>query len=200
MTRILAFFIRGLIFLVPILGTIWLGYYLYSLLTVYGFTDQPWLNISIILVGITLIGWLLSSIFARPVIMALEEILTNVPFVKVVYSSIKDMMEAFMGEKKRFNKPVLIHYPGEGSLQRIGFITQEDLSQFGLMDRVAVYVPMSYSFSGNLFLVPVKDITPLKGFDTTELMKFVVAGGVTDLDELLEKEEEKEEKVENTGS
>jgi uncharacterized membrane protein len=97
-------------------------------------------------------------------------------------------MEAFVGEKKRFNKPVVINLIDETGLQRFGFVTDEALSKMGqnFEGKVAVYIPMSYSVSGNLYIVDAYRLTPLVGVDAAELMKYVLSGGVTDLDDVLD--------------
>ncbi len=63
-----------------------------------------------------------------------------------------------------------------------GFVTQEDLSSFNLPGVVAVYMPHSYAFSGNLFFVDKSKIKPFKG-ESSNLMKFIVSGGVINTDD-----------------
>jgi uncharacterized membrane protein len=100
-----------------------------------------------------------------------------------VYGSIKDFMSAFVGSKKRFNKPVLITINKENNIQQLGFITKEDLSELKISKgTVAVYVPLSYSISGNLLIVPTDHITVVDA-SSAEVMKFIVSGGVTDIDD-----------------
>jgi uncharacterized membrane protein len=88
-------------------------------------------------------------------------------------------MEAFVGDKKKFNHPVIVEMqPG---IFKPGFITQDDLSSLNLPGLAAIYFPHSYAFSGNLFLVEKERVKPFDG-NSTEVMKFIVSGGVTDLD------------------
>jgi uncharacterized membrane protein len=83
-----------------------------------------------------------------------------------------------MGKEKKLNKPVLFRISKDSDLERIGFITEADLSNLGIgAEKVAVYAPHSYNFSGNVYIVPVANITPLD-VDASEAMKFVVAGGM----------------------
>ncbi|HHG84229.1 MAG TPA: DUF502 domain-containing protein, partial [Bacteroidetes bacterium] len=137
--------------------------------------------------GVLAIGILAHTVILRPVFYSFEELFTRAPIIKFVYSSIKDLMEAFVGEKKRFTKPVLMNLIEETHLQRFGFITEESLTRIGseFEGKVAVYVPMSYSLSGNLFIVPADKLILLPKVDSAELMKFIVSGGVTELDEVL---------------
>jgi uncharacterized membrane protein len=127
-------------------------------------------------------GLLGSSIIIQPFFSMIDHGLERTPVVKTIYTSIKDFLQAFVGSKKRFNKPVLVTINKENNIQQLGFITQEDLSLLKL-DRksLAVYLPLSYSFSGNLVIVPVDHITPVNA-SSSEVMKFIVSGGVTDID------------------
>jgi uncharacterized membrane protein len=100
--------------------------------------------------------------------------------VKTIYTSVKDLIEAFVGEKKKFSKPVLVELsPG---IFKPGFITQEDLTQFQLPGMVAVYMPHSYAFSGNLFFIDRSKISIYRG-ESSDLMKFIISGGVINTDE-----------------
>ncbi len=148
--------------------------------------ETPGLGILVMLFTITLFGYFGSKLFYQPLFEWFENLLEKTPGVKFIYSSIKDMLEAFVGDKKRFNEPVLVAM-NESGLLKIGFITAKDLSEFKqdeiLKDYVGVYFPHSYNFSGNHFLVKKDKITPLKA-NSTEVMKFVVSGGVTDLSKI----------------
>lgn len=102
----------------------------------------------------------------------------SVPVVKVIYSALKDFFSAFVGSEKKFNKPVLVKVNTISELEKIGFVTTEDLSDIGILDKVSVYFPHSYNFSGEMFIVPKEHIKPLN-ISPSEAMKFVVSGGVT---------------------
>jgi uncharacterized membrane protein len=108
--------------------------------------------------------------------------MVRAPLIKIIYTAVKDLVSAFVGQKKRFNKPVLIKVSSESALEKIGFVTNDDLSIIGQSnEKVAVYLPHSYAWSGNLFIVPADHITPIKA-SSTEVMKFVVSAGVTNID------------------
>ena len=70
----------------------------------------------------------------------------------------------------------------ESGLEKLGFITQEDLSKLGIEGKVAVYLPHSYNFSGNLFIVPSQNVIILKSASSADVMKFIVSGGVTEIE------------------
>jgi uncharacterized membrane protein len=112
-----------------------------------------------------------------------EELLQRIPFLKTMYGALKDLVEALVGNKRKFDRPVLIRL-GQGlDVYKVGFITQEDLSHLGMsQEMVAVYTPHSFAWSGNLVMVPVKNITPLH-IRAADAMKFVVSGGVSQVDE-----------------
>lgn len=143
--------------------------------------DLPGLGILIILLVITFLGYLGTKFVRNPFFLMFEGLMERTPLLKVIYSSVKDLIEAFVGEKKRFNEPVLVTVNANPSVQRFGFITENDLSQLGLAkEKMAVYLPFSYGFNGQLVVV---DATQVQKLDAsgTEMMKFVISGGVTDI-------------------
>ena len=142
----------------------------------------PGLGLLVVLVGTTFIGYFINSFITKPFFDYFEEQISRIPLFKLIYTSIKDLMEAFVGDQKKFKEPVLINF-NDSNLKRIGFITEKDLSELDLEDHVAVYCPHSYNFSGNLYVVEAKHVTPLKA-NSALLMKFIVSGGVTDLKEI----------------
>jgi len=120
-----------------------------------------------------------STIIAGPIIKYFETLISKAPLIKVIYSAVKDLMGSFFGTKKSFNKPVLVKLEENSNIQKLGFITNSDLSELGIdSNMVAVYLPHSYAWSGNQFIVPRKCITPLDVSATT-VMKFIISGGVT---------------------
>ena len=139
----------------------------------------PAIGFFIVIVSIVILGYIGTSIITEPLFSLIDDVLSRIPFVKIIYTSVKDFMEAFVGDKKKFNHPVLVEMnPG---MYKPGFITQDDLSSLNLPGMSAVYFPHSYAFSGNLFLVEKEKIKPFDG-NPTEVMKFIVSGGVTDID------------------
>jgi uncharacterized membrane protein len=179
MRKIINAFLQGLLFIAPVSVTIFVIY------KVFVFVDNlipvriPGLGLLIVLAAITLIGLAGSFIIRTPLSMLLNRILENIPLVKILYSAIKDLMSAFVGQKKKFNKPVRVLMNSESRIYKLGFMTLEDLSSIGVgSDMVAVYLPHSYNFSGNLFLVPASSVEPINA-PAAEVMKFIVSGGVT---------------------
>jgi uncharacterized membrane protein len=189
MKRFFNFFIQGLILFIPVVIT---GFILVKLFDIFsgifsfiGFSHYPILNAVLGLLGtlsfVFLLGLLASSYFFKQIFSFFEDKLEHAPLIRHIYSPVKDFTNAFVGNKKKFNKPVLVLTNPAADISQMGFITQEDLKDFHIQDRVAVYLPFSYSLSGKLIIVPGKNITPLQ-VDAAEAMKFVVSGGVTDVD------------------
>lgn len=144
--------------------------------------EIPGLGILSILLTVTLVGYITTRFVRNPILFYIDNFFERTPLLKIVYSSLKDLVEAFVGEKKRFNHPVMVLVDKEAQVQRIGFITQDDLSFMGLeKGKVAVYLPFSYGFNGQLLIVPASNVTPINA-SGTEMMKFVISGGVTEVE------------------
>lgn len=177
--RIVSYFLRGLLFLTPITVTVYIIYqtilFLDNLIPV----PIPGIGILMVLGLITFFGYLASLFFAKPLFEWLERGLIKIPLVNLIYTSIKDLMGAFVGDKKKFSSPVIVQV--SENLSRLGFITQEDMSVIGLSELMAVYFPHSYNVSGNVFLVPREKVKTLEGVKSSEVMKFMVSGGVSGL-------------------
>lgn len=176
--RILRYFLGGMLFIVPILATTY--FIVTSLVWVDNLLQLPYrgLGVAIIVIAITLMGWLTSILFFKTATDWFDHLVNRIPFVKLIYSSIKDILSAFVGDKKTFNKPVLVTINKDNQLYRIGFITQNDLTDLGLNDMVVVYFPQSYAVAGDHYVVPKSNIKPLN-VSGPVAMKFIVSGGVS---------------------
>lgn len=187
MKKILGYFLQGLLYTLPIVATIYI--LIQAIVFVDGIipVEVPGLGLLIILISFTLIGYF-GGAFITSSIFNFDKILDKVPLLKIVYTSIKDLLSAFVGKKKRFTEPVLVKM--EGNVERLGFVTQRDLSDLGIPDtKIAVYIPFSYAVTGNLIIVPKECVTPVTG-NSTDIMKFVISGGVTELEDQDEDETE----------
>jgi uncharacterized membrane protein len=131
---------------------------------------------------VLLVGWLSSLFFVERLMSIFDKILERTPGVKIIYSSVKDFLEAFAGNKKKFDEPVLVNVDST-DVWRIGFITQKNSVHFGMDQFVTVYVPHSYAISGITFIVPATRIKKLPNVSAAEAMKYVVSGGVTTVDD-----------------
>ena len=178
--RLVGYFLRGLVFLAPVVIT------LYVVAVVFRAVDG-WLGLPIPGAGfvatvllVTLFGFLASGFITRSLVAALDDLMERVPVVRLIYSSIRDFVSAFVGEKRRFDKPVVVKLFDNSSAHALGFVTQESLGQMGLDGWISVYMPHSYNFSGQMYVFPRSAIRPLDA-SSSEVMAFVVSGGVTEV-------------------
>lgn len=176
--RLLKYFLNGLLLLSPLAITVYVVYWVITTLDGWLDLGVPGLGLLITLAGITAVGFIGGSLLFGPLLGFLENVLTRAPFIKFVYTSIKDLMEAFVGDKRKFNQPVMVTL-ADGTLKP-GFLTQSDLSKIGYEGYVAVYLPHSYNFSGNIFVVTADKVKTVD-VNATEYMKFAVSGGVTNI-------------------
>lgn len=189
MKRFLYYFIQGLLVFIPVIITFAILFKVFDffsgIFSFFGFSNNTLLNtvlgLTLSLSVIALMGVLASSLVFKHIFNWLEERLEHAPLIRHIYSPIKDFTGAFVGNKKRFNKPVLVTVDKLNAIQQLGFITQTDLSDLGIKERVAVYLPLSYSLSGKLIIVPTDQIQKVDK-DAPEVMKFIISGGVTDVD------------------
>lgn len=176
--KLFSFFVKGLLLLAPVYIT---GYIIFNLLD--SLDSQFYFQFRgtglVVLIGIIMIvGFLGSTFIAVPVLQIFEEAIVRIPLVGIIYSSLKDLVGAFVGDKKKFNQPVRFILNRENGIQKIGFITQEDLEFIDLKDSVMVYCPHSYAFSGELFIVPSGSIVSLD-LPASDVMKMIISGGVS---------------------
>jgi len=189
MNKLLRYFFQGLILFIPLGITILLLLKLFqffeNLFSFIGLTGEPILDTILVflllVVVMTVIGLLASTFLFRRLFSFFEDRLEHAPFIRHIYSPIKDFMNAFVGNKKRFTKPVLVLTNPQADIWEMGFVTQDNLKDLGITDKVAVYLPYSYSFSGRMLFVPHGRIKPVD-LEGGEAMKFIISGGVTDVD------------------
>ncbi len=136
----------------------------------------------VVMLIVILVGRISSSFVMSKLVDLLDGLLERTPGIKFIYTSVKDFLEAFTGNKRKFNKPVLVNVDGN-DVWRIGFITLEDAGDFELFDHAAVYIPLSYAITGVTYFVPKEKIRPLHNISSSEAMKFAVSGGVSEVEE-----------------
>lgn len=176
--RILRYFFSGTIFIVPLLATAYFIYISFTWLDDQLNLPYPGLGFVIIFTVITLIGYLSTNYIFKTLGKWFDAGMNRIPLVKIIYSTVKDLLGAVVGDKRKFNRPVLVRINKENDLHQIGFITQSDLAELGLSDMVVVYIPHSYAISGYHYFVPKENIRPLNISGPTA-MKFIVSGGVS---------------------
>jgi uncharacterized membrane protein len=191
-SRILRYFFQGLLILAPIgitaLTLYWGFVTIDNLLPLdqisatspLYFLRYKGVGFAIVLALIFFVGYLSSSFLIGRFLDFFDHILERTPFIKYIYSSVKDVFDAFVGEKRKFDHPVLVSIYAPQAWE-MGFITQKDLTVLGLKGYIAVYVPHAYAITGKVFMVPDNQVKLLPHISAGEAMKFAVSGGVTSL-------------------
>jgi len=199
--RLLHYFLQGLIILAPIIITI------YAVTALFNFIDNllpdvvsqmfphwmvldnngnprniPGLGVILLLITVIFVGYISSSFIVGRLVDLFDKILERTPGIRIIYTTVKDFFEAFAGNNRKFDKAVLVSIQ-DREVWQVGFITQQELLQFGLEEHVAVYVPKSYAFAGHLYFVKKERVRLLTDISSSEAMKFAISGGVTALEE-----------------
>jgi uncharacterized membrane protein len=183
MRRLVTYFLRGLVFLAPAAITIYACIFIFRTVDGWLGLPVPGAGFVVSIALVTLFGFLGSSFITRSVLGALDDLLERLPFVRFLYSSTRDLVNAFVGDKRRFDKPVIVRLFDHSSAHALGFVTQESLSSLGLEDYVAVYMPHSYNFSGQMYVFPRNAVRRIEA-SSSEYMAFIVSGGVTETPEV----------------
>lgn len=174
------YFLQGLFYIVPIAVTLYVIFYLIVLFDGILQFEIPGLGILIMLLGVTLIGFL--GTFFLGYLKPFDRAIESTPLIKLIYTSMKDLMNAFVGRKNQFKQPVLVKINDEIEVERLGFVTKDSLADLGISEeKIAVYIPFSYAISGQVFIVPKKNITKVNA-NSADVMKFIVSGGVTNFE------------------
>lgn len=188
MKKILTDFFRGLLYIVPLAATV------YVVVCMVDLADSffpgiplveriPGLGLVLVFIIITVVGWLGEKVLTPSMVSLFDHTMSRIPFIKLVYTSVRDLMRAFVGEKRKFDRPVVVSLDAAGLNNRLGFVTQDDLAALGLAGMVAVYSPYPYSVMGDLIVVPAAQVRPLVGINSAELMKLIVSGGISGKDD-----------------
>jgi uncharacterized membrane protein len=180
MKRFFRYFLNGFLIMAPITLTIYIILAIINWLNAVFDLGIPGLGILVMVVLLTVVGFIGSSFLVRPFLIITERIFIRTPIVSIIYSSLKDLFNAFVGDNQKFNRPVIVRIFDNADICRIGFVTQENMTALHLEDKLAVYFPDSYNFSGELFVVPKANVTFLD-LPSSEVMKFIVSGGVSKL-------------------
>jgi len=196
--RLLKYFLQGMIVLAPIVITV------YVIVSLFKWIDSilpnivhavfpsmlakdidgniehvPGLGFVFVIAIVLFVGWLSSLLLVGKLVDVLDKVLEKTPGIKFIYGSVKDFLEAFAGNKKKFDKAVLVNVDGE-NVWRVGFVTREDAIAFDMREHLVVYVPHSYAISGITYIVPKEKVKNLPNVAASDAMKFVVSGGVTE--------------------
>jgi uncharacterized membrane protein len=181
MKTLISYFLRGLLVFVPIAVTLYIFWWVFT-----GLDGQfrklfrlnvPGAGLLVTVALIIFVGFMASNLVGRKLLAFVDRIFNQLPLVKLLYGSVKDLVNAFTGEKKRFDKPVLVTLGSGLNAKVLGFVTRETLENFNLTDYVAVYLPQSYNWSGLVLLFPKQAVQPLD-LPSADVMAFIISGGV----------------------
>jgi uncharacterized membrane protein len=182
MKLVVSYFLRGLVLTVPLAVTLAVSWFIFTKIDGWLGLSIPGVGFAITVIAITLVGFVGSTFLWNQLMSGIEGALERLPFVRLLYNSTKDLLNAFVGEKRRFDAPVLVQLSADGAVRSFGFITQQSLSALGLAKDVAVYFPQSYNFAGQLIVVPAARVQRLDAV-SSDVLAFIVSGGVTDVPE-----------------
>jgi uncharacterized membrane protein len=198
--KLFKYFLQGLIILAPTTITLW------AVLSLFNWVDSilpdfihrifprlaldengnprhiPGLGFILVTGIVLMVGYVSSSFIVSKLVDLFDYILERTPGIKIIYSTVKDLFEAFAGNSRKFNRAVLVSTEAT-DVWRIGFITHEELTEFGLQDYISVYIPQSYAFAGHLYFVKKDRVRLITDIGSTEAMKFAISGGVTNIEE-----------------
>jgi uncharacterized membrane protein len=175
MKQLQKIFLQGLVTFLPIALTIYIIYA--GVLVVDSFLGDslreilpfyvPGLGFLLTIALIFLLGLMLNNLIATGLFHKLEVRIMKVPFIKAIYSPLRDVMNLFSkgAGPTGLQKVVLVDL-GETGIRSLGVVMRESFKDLPAIennaeDRVAVYVPMSYGLGGFTLMVPRSKITPL---------------------------------------
>lgn len=186
MKKLINYLLQGLLYIAPLGITAYIIYGAFTLVD--GLSQKllarffdvqiPGLGLLSLLIFLIIVGFIGRTIIAQPLKKVFKKIIDKVPLINFIYAAFNDLFTAFVGKEKKFNQPVLVQVNLNSDLEKLGFITEENLDIIKAEGKVAVYFPHSYNFSGELFIVPRTQIRKLD-VNSSELMKFIVSAGLT---------------------
>ena len=178
MKKLTRYFFEGLIVILPAAATIYFLYLIFITIDRLFSFRIPGLGFLITITLVLIVGFIASNFITKKLFALFGDLFSRLPLIKIIYNSIKDLIEAFVGDKKKFTKPVLVKASDDSNIELLGFVTEENLEIFGEKDKVAVYIPQAYNFAGNLIVVPVSQIKIVNA-GAKEVMTFIVSGGLS---------------------
>ena len=182
-SKLLKYFGQGLLFVAPLGLTIFILFWIFNKLDSMFEIGIPGLGLLILFVGVVIIGFLGPILLTNPMFSYFDKLINKTPIVKIIYTSVRDFLQAFVGNKKKFTEPVLIKLSKDTEVEQMGFLTQKDLGFLGIEgNKVSVYIPFSYSIMGTVYIVPSENVRHINA-SPTDAMKFIISGGVTQSNE-----------------
>ena len=193
--KLLQYFLQGALIMAPVSISIYTLYFVVSsidgLIPIFTYVDEMGrarvqnygLGFVIIIAALILLGYFSSFFITGRIVSFMDKFFQKTPGLKHIYSTTRDFFEAFAGDKKKFTHNVLANVD-DNDVWRVGFITKDDMVDFGLSNYVAVYIPMAYSVAGNVYIIPKNRIRNIENISSAQTMKFAVSGGVAEIEEI----------------
>jgi uncharacterized membrane protein len=176
--RIVKYFLNGLLFIIPLAVSIYLVYFVFTKVDGLLGLKIPGIGFVITIALVIFIGFLGSNLLTKGLLGIVDSVFKKLPFIKLIYTSVKDLVSAFVGDKKKFDKPVFVTLSKDTDIKIVGFITKDSLKELGLENHLAVYLPQSYGFAGSMIVVPADQVIPIDA-DSADVMAFIISGGIT---------------------
>ncbi len=181
--HMLNLFLRGLLVVLPIALTISILIWVLQIIGSFLHLDKLSFGAIVLylilgVIAIAMIGKFTEGVVAKQILEFFEGIIEKAPGLNWIFGTTKDMTQAFVGENKKFSITVRVEI--SPNVYRIGFLTQETMSEFGMDDFCAVYFPNSYAISGEILIVKKEKIEIIDA-DSGDVTKFILSGGVTEM-------------------
>jgi uncharacterized membrane protein len=182
--------LTGILTIVPMAVTVWVIYILGAnfhkifkpIISRYLYIESPFLGFCIsfvlMLLAVYIIGFLSAFLVVKKMIAIGEKILNKIPFVKVLYSSTKQVIDSLtLPQRKVFKKVVIIEYPRKG-FHAIAFATGETLLGDNREKLVSIFMPTTPNpTTGFLFMLPENEIRETD-MSVSDGMKILLSGGI----------------------
>lgn len=181
MKKLTSYFINGFLIFVPVAATIGLVKWTLDFVGSMMPFESEGIGLLMLILLIFLTGFFASNYLGKKLFELVDRLMIKMPVIKLLYSALKDLVQAFAGNKKSFDQPVLVELV-ENGVKALGFITRDDVGDLGAVGHVAVYLPQSYNFAGQVLIFPAENVHPIS-LSSSEVMATIVSGGVSGADE-----------------
>jgi len=179
-------FIAGFFVTVPAFATAWLLWVFWSRIDdifapVYERMlgrPVPGVGFLTAIAAILLMGVIARNVVGRRVLGWGDKLLLRVPVFRLLYPSVKMLIDSFSPERRNaFKAVVLVQHPREGSYA-YGFVTSEVIVETfdGKAEMVTVFIPTNNLYLGDVVVVPRADVIAT-GLTVEEGVRIIVSAG-----------------------
>jgi len=178
MSRLIRYFAQGCLVLLPVAATAYVIYFVVTAVDSLLGLSIPGLGLAITLLLVIGVGFFVSNVVGRRLYDFFDRVMSHLPVAKLLYTAIRDLIQAFVGEERRFGRPVAVRLVPGSELKLLGFVSRSSVPALGLFDHVVVYVPQAYNIAGQVLVVPASQVEPLD-VPPAELLAFLLSGGAS---------------------